>query len=144
MALMMPSASEPAPYRLPAGEVLSALGTDPRLGLSEDEARDRLARHGPNELAAEKPVPGWKKLLRQFRDPLVVLLLVATAISAGLWAMERESALPYEAIAILAVVLLNAVMGYVQQARAEQAMLALQKMSAARATVVRGGARRRV
>ena len=140
----MSSASEPAPYRLPAAEVLSALGTDPCAGLSEDEARSRLARYGPNELAAEKPVPGWTKFLRQFRDPLVVLLLAATAISAGLWAVERESALPYEAIAILAVVLLNAVMGYVQQARAEQAVLALRRMSAAHANVVRGGARRRV
>ena len=50
---------------------------------------------------------------------LVILLLVATAISAGLWLYERESALPYEAIAIFAVVLLNAVMGYMQESRAE-------------------------
>ncbi len=71
----------------------------------------------------------------------MLLLLVATAISAGLWVIERDAALPYEAIAILAVVLLNASMGYVQEARAEAAVAALRAMSAAHATVVRGGAR---
>ena len=63
---------------------------------------------------------------------LVILLLVATVISAGLWLYERESSLPYEAIAICAVVLLNAVMGYVQEARAESAVAALRQMAARR------------
>jgi P-type Ca2+ transporter type 2C len=61
----------------------------------------------------------------------VILLIIACSVSAGLWLYERESALPYEAIAILAIVLLNALMGYVQQTRAEQAALRL--MLAARA-----------
>ena len=82
-------------------------------------------------------MPAWRKFLGQFRDVLVVPLLIATAISAGLWLVERDSALPYEAIAIFAVVLLNAVMGYVQQSRAEQAVAALRQMSAAYATVNR-------
>jgi Ca2+-transporting ATPase len=123
---------------------LSALATDARLGLSEAEARARLQRHGRNELAAEKPVPAWRKFLAQFQDVLVILLLIATLISGGLWLYERESALPYEAIAILAVVLLNAIMGYVQQSRAEQAMAALRQMSAAHANVIRDGARRSI
>ena len=75
---------------------------------------------------------------------LVILLLVATAISAGLWAFERDAALPYEAIAIFAVVLLNATMGYIQESRAEAAVAALRAMSAADATVIRGGERRSV
>ena len=66
---------------------------------------------------------------------LVILLLVATAISAGLWAYERDAALPYEAMAIFAVVLLNATMGYIQESRAEAAVAALRAMSAADATV---------
>jgi P-type Ca2+ transporter type 2C len=70
---------------------------------------------------------------------LVILLLIATAISAALWVYERESALPYEAIAIFAVVLLNAVMGYIQESRAEQAVAALRQMSAAHANVIRNG-----
>jgi Ca2+-transporting ATPase len=75
---------------------------------------------------------------------LVILLLIATAVSAGLWVYERETSLPYEALAILAVVLLNASMGYLQESRAEAAVAALRAMSAADATVVRGGERRSV
>ena len=95
-------------------------------------------------LTAEKPVPAWRKFLAQFQDVLVVLLLVATAISAVLWFLERDAAWPYEAIAIFAVVLLNAVMGYVQQARAERAVAALKRMSAAQARVIRDGERESV
>ena len=125
-------------------DALAALGTDARLGLSEDEARARLESRGRNELTAEKPVPAWRKFLAQFQDALVILLLIATAISAGLWLYERDSALPYEAIAIFAVVLLNAIMGYVQESRAEQAVAALRQMSAAHANVIRDGERQSI
>jgi magnesium-transporting ATPase (P-type) len=94
-------------------------------------------------LTAEKPVPGWKKFLAQFIDVLVILLLIA-AVLAVLWVVERESPLPYEATAILAVVLLNAVMGYIQESCAESAVAALRKMSAAEAAVLRDGERRSV
>jgi len=133
-----------AAYRQPADDVVASLGSDSRLGLSEADAASRLERYGRNELAAEKPVPGWRRFLEQFEDVLVILLLVATAISATLWAVERDAALPYEALAIFAVVLLNAAMGYVQESRAEAAVAALRAMSAAHASVVRGGERRRV
>jgi len=119
--------------------VLAALGTDPRRGLNEEEAQSRLSRHGPNELASQKPVPAWRKLLAQFQDVLVILLLIATAVSAALWLFERDTALPYEAVAIGAVVLLNAVMGFLQEARAESAVAALKKMAAAQARVLREG-----
>jgi len=118
--------------------------TDSKRGLTEAEARARRDKYGPNELTAEKPVPWWHKLLAQFSDALVILLLAATALSTALWIYERESALPYEAIAILSVVLLNALLGYVQESRAEAAVAALRAMSAAEATVVRDGERRRV
>jgi len=131
------------PYRQTAKEILTALDTDARSGLSEGEARARLDKYGKNELMAEKPVPAWRKFLAQFQDVLVILLLVATLISAGLWLYERDSALPYEAIAIFAVVLLNAIMGYIQQSRAEEAMAALRQMTAAQANVF-GTARGRV
>jgi len=129
-------------YRQPIDDVIAALGTDGRDGLSESEAQARLQQHGRNELVAEKPLPAWRRFLAQFQDVLVILLLVATAISAGLWAYERDAALPYEAIAIFAVVLLNASMGYVQESRAEAAVAALRAMSAADATVIRDGERR--
>jgi len=137
-------AGETPLYRLSAGEALDALGADVRQGLSAEEARRRLERHGRNELAAQKPPPAWRKILAQFNDPLVLLLLVAAAISGALWLVERDAALPYEAIAILAVVLLNALMGYVQQARAEHALAALRKMTAAQAKVMRGGEQRAI
>jgi len=126
-------------YQAAAAAVLAALASDARLGLTQQEAQARLARDGPNELAAEKSIPAWRRFLEQFQDVLVILLLIATAISATLWFIERESALPYEAIAILAVLLLNAIMGYVQQSRAQQAVAALQRMSAPKANVVRDG-----
>jgi Ca2+-transporting ATPase len=131
-------------YRLQASELAAELGTDAQRGLSDAEARARLAEYGSNELAGEKPVPAWRRFLAQFQDVLVILLLIATAISAGLWAYEREAALPYEAIAILAVVLLNATMGYVQESRAEAAVAALRAMSAAEAIVLREGQRRAI
>ena len=126
-------------YQQPSELVVSALRSDARQGLSHDEARVRLGQHGRNELAADPPVPGWRKFLAQFQDVLVILLVVATAISAGLWVYERDSALPYEAIAISAVVLLNAVMGYIQESRAESAVAALRQMAAAQAHVIRDG-----
>jgi P-type Ca2+ transporter type 2C len=132
------------PYRLTADETLAALGSDAKVGLTNDEARARLERYGKNELAAEKPVPAWKKFLAQFKNPLVILLLAATAISTTLWLLEGDTALPYEAIAILAVVMLNALLGYIQEARAQHAVAALRRMSAARASVIRGGVRRSI
>ncbi len=131
-------------YQQPFDVVLTELGTDARRGLTEEEARARLERYGHNELLADKPVPAWRKFLAQFQDVLVILLLIATAISAALWIYERDSAAPYEAIAISAIVLLNAIMGYVQESRAESAVAALRQMAAAHARVIRGGEHRNV
>ena len=117
------------------------LGSDAQRGLSAGEARQRLQRYGPNELEAEKPIPAWRKFLDQFTDVLVILLLIATAISFALWLYERDFALPYESIVIFSIVLLNGILGYVQEARAEQAVAALRAMSAAEATVIRDGNR---
>ena len=130
-------------YHWHADDAIAALGSNAQRGLTDDEAGARLGRYGRNELTAEMPVPHWRRLLAQFQDVLVILLLVATAISAGLWAFERDAALPYEAIAIFAVVLLNAAMGYVQEAKAEAAVAALRAMSAAGAAVIRNGERKR-
>ena len=131
-------------YRRAVDDVASALGTDLRRGLSATDAAARLGQFGRNELPAEPTIPAWRRFLAQFRDVLVVLLLIATAISIGLWAIERDTTLPYESIAIFAVVLLNAGMGFVQETRAEAAVAALRAMSADEATVVRDGQRRRV
>jgi P-type Ca2+ transporter type 2C len=131
-------------YQKRLDEVLAWQGTDARRGLGAGEARARLELYGKNELTAEKPVPAWRKFLAQFHDSLVILLLIATAISAVLWLYERESALPYEAISIFAIVALNAFMGYLQEARAESAVAALRQMAAARAQVIRDGERQNI
>jgi Ca2+-transporting ATPase len=131
-------------YRQRVEDVIAALGSDAQHGLTSEEAAARLARAGRNELAAEPPIPAWQRFLAQFRDVLVILLLIATAVSAILWVYEREAALPYEAIAILAVVVLNATMGYLQESKAEAAVAALRAMSAADAIVVRDGERRAI
>jgi Ca2+-transporting ATPase len=140
----MPSRPEraAAPYQQSVDDVALALGTDLRRGLMDDDAGERLERCGRNELLAQQQPRAWRRFLSQFQGFLVILLLVATAISAGLWMAERDTALPYEALAIFAVVLLNAALGYVHESRAEAAVAALRAMSAAEATVIRGGARR--
>src|SRR5512141_2765832 len=136
--------STAAPHRVPVDAVLSALATDGRTGLRGGDARARLERYGQNQLQAKPRTPAWRRLLAQFKSVLVLLLLAATVISGTLWLVERESALPYEAIAILAVVLLNAALGYLQEARAEEAVAALRQMSAAQAHVVRDGRRQEI
>lgn len=136
--------SKIAPHQQTIDQALAALHTDSRSGLSEAQARERLSQYGRNELTPDKPTPEWRKFLAQFQDVLVILLLIAALVSVASWLYERNSALPFEAMAILAIVLINAVMGYVQQARAEKAAAALRQMSAAHANVVRDGERARI
>ncbi|RMW94631.1 cation-translocating P-type ATPase [Pseudoxanthomonas spadix] len=140
--MSQPVASEP--HRQSAEQVLASLQTDAHAGLSGQEAARRLQELGANTLTEQAQPSAWRKFLAQFTDVLVVLLLVAALISAGLWLVERDSALPFEALAIFAIVLLNAIMGYLQEARAERAVAALQKLSAAQATVIRDGVRQRI
>ncbi|HEX6066180.1 MAG TPA: cation-translocating P-type ATPase [Longimicrobiales bacterium] len=128
-------------YQRGTEEVIAALGSDARRGLTSSEARTRLDQHGRNELPAREPPARWRRFAAQFQNTLVILLLIATIISAVLWWFERDAALPYEALAIFAVVLLNATMGFVQESRAEAAVAALRAMSAAEAAVVREGVR---
>jgi Ca2+-transporting ATPase len=132
------------PHALAATDVLAQLGTDSRQGLSAAEAAARLARHGRNELPAAPPVPHWRRFLAQFESPLVLLLLAATGIALLVWWYEGARHAPYEALTILAIVLANAVLGFVQEERAGRAVAALKEMTAASALVLRDGARRAV
>src|SRR5262245_35346933 len=101
------------PHRHTVEEVVTSLRTDAQSGLSSVDVEQRLARDGRNELASTPPRPEWLKFLDQFTNVLVLLLIAAAAISAAIWLYERETALPYEAIAIFAIVILNALLGYV-------------------------------
>jgi Ca2+-transporting ATPase len=126
-------------YQRPVAEALATLGVDPARGLDPAEARARLERYGRNELPAAPPPPRWLRFLGQFRDPLTGLLLAATLISFVVWLIERADTLPFEALTILAIVLLNGILGFVQESRAEQAVAALRAMAAPQARVLRDG-----
>ncbi|BCX04041.1 MAG: haloacid dehalogenase [Candidatus Roseilinea sp.] len=136
--------SQPPAYQESPEAVVARLSADPVRGLTSAEAEVRLHRYGPNELESSPATPAWRRFLAQFQSPLVLLLLAATLISFVAWLIERESELPFEAIAILAIVLLNAVLGFAQEERAERAVAALKAMSAATATVIRDGQRQKV
>ncbi|MGH9230505.1 MAG: cation-transporting P-type ATPase [Acidimicrobiales bacterium] len=103
------------------------------------QAAGRLDRVGPNQLEAAEPVPVWRKLAEQFRDPLVYLLLVAVAVSLVAWLLEGAEDVPFEVVVISLILVANALLGYLQEARAEQAVAALQRMAAVTAGVVRDG-----
>ncbi len=124
--------------------VVRLLVTDPERGLSREEAARRLQEAGPNELTATEPVPTWRKLLEHFRDPLIYLLFVAIAISLVAWVIEGADGWPFDAVVIAVIVVLNAVLGYAQQAKAEHAVEALQRMTATTATVIRDGSQVRL
>jgi Ca2+-transporting ATPase len=135
-----------AAHRGPAEVVVAALGSDEKAGLDSAEAQRRLERHGRNRLRAAPETSWWRRLLEQFQNVLVLILLAATVISAAEWLLQdpRETALPYEAIVILAIVLLNALLGFIHEARAEKSVRALMALAAPEATVIRDGERQRI
>src|SRR6478735_9088575 len=135
-----------ASHALPAETVVFALGSDPARGLSRSEAQLRLEQCGPNQLAGAPEIPWWKRFLEQFENFLVIILLFAIVISVIEWLLQdpRESALPYEAIVITAIVVLNALLGFFQEARAERSVRALMALAAPESTVVREGERQRI
>lgn len=106
-------------------------------GLSEEEARERLQKYGPNELREEERAGPTALFIRQFASPLIYMLLVATAISLAVGEF-------IDAGVIMAVVLLNAVVGYIQESKAEAAIQALKELTAPRAKVRREGHRHEI
>jgi Ca2+-transporting ATPase len=129
----LPNASGlPGAFALPHAAVAAVLGTDSSAGLSPEEAERRQRETGPNELI-EKPRPSFLSLLLgQFKDFLVLILIAAAVVSIALgeW---------LDAAAIIVLVILNAVIGVVQESRAEEALAALRRMAAPEARVLRGG-----
>ena len=125
-------------------DVADDLETDLRRGLTAEEAARRLVVYGWNRLEQTATVPRWRKFVAQFLDPLVYLLLFAVAVAFVAWVLEDRAGVPFDVIVILTIVILNAVLGYVQEARAEQAVAALQRMAAVNASVLRDGRVERV
>jgi len=124
-------------YTLSTDAVLKNLGVDEN-GLNSAQAQERQAKYGPNKLKeGEKPTL-LQRFLAQLKDPMLIILMIAAAVSAltGMLSGESEWA---EVIIIIAVVLLNAILGVIQESKAEAAIEALQTMTAATCKVIRDG-----
>ncbi len=141
--MALPDPAVPAPeqpphvdwHALSPADAEARLGVASAAGLSEAEAGERLVRHGPNRLSERPGKPAWRRFADQLGQPLVLVLIAAGGITAGLgeWV---------DASVILGVVLVNAVIGYWQEAQAEGALAALAKSVAMPVTVRRDGRKR--
>jgi len=123
-------------HTLTVEEIFERLASGPS-GLTADEAAKRLQTHGPNELQARSHISPWSILLEQFKNVLIIILLLATALSAFLGH-------GVEAIAITAIVLFAVILGFIQEYRAERAIEALRELAAPAATVIRDGREERI
>ncbi|SCX67600.1 potassium and/or sodium efflux P-type ATPase [Pseudomonas sp. NFACC32-1] len=121
-------------HTLPAEQVLSRLQVNGRAGLGPDEVGARRERSGLNCLPAAPPRPAWRRFLQQFNNILIHVLLGSALITAVLQHV-------WDTVVILAVVIANAIIGFVQEGKAEKAMDAIRQMLAPRAAVIRGGKR---
>ena len=124
----------PAWHQLPMDEALSRLHTSTE-GLSVDEAARRLQQHGPNQIPAARGAGFWLRLLRQFHNALIYVLLIS-AVGTALLGYWLDTAV------ILGVVVINAIIGLVQEGKAEKALTAIRDLLAHQAVVLRGGLRR--
>lgn len=129
----------PNAHAHPPAEVIEALGTSAADGLTSAEAAARLASRGRNELAQTPPEPIWQRVLRLLNEPLTYLLFAAIIVSVIAWAAEGRHGWPIDAIVIAAVIVLNTVIGLVQELKAADAVAALKQMTSLHATVTRGG-----
>ena len=127
-----------------AATVAAKLGVNPGTGLSDVEVSRRLETDGPNELHGKEAMPTWRKILAQFQDPLIYLLLAAVTISLAAWILEGAQGVPVDAFVITVIVIFNAVLGFTQEIKAENAVAALGTMTAAASTVLREGELRSV
>src|SRR5688572_2467908 len=116
-------------YSISAEEALKQTGSNPN-GLNDDAVKQKLAEHGKNELKAKKKTSPLYIFLRQFFDVMILVLGVAAVLSAFIGELS-------DTIVILIILVLNAVIGFIQEYRAEKAMDALQKMAAASSHVLR-------
>ncbi len=109
-----------------------ALGSNTETGLDPDEAAMRLARFGPNELLERDRKPTWRLFVEQFTNTMIIVLMIAAAITAAIGDLK-------DTVVIMAIVVLNGFIGFIQEFRAERAMAALKQMTSPTARVLRGG-----
>ena len=126
-------------YSAPLSEVLTKTATDPKLGLSQNEVTERLQKYGENRLKEKKKQSNLSRFIGQFKDVMIIILLIAAAVSFGVVVFEKNWGELFEPILILVIVVLNAIMGVYQEGKAEKALDALKNMSAPHARVIRDG-----
>ena len=125
-------------YLSSTAAVLKAQGVAEATGLGASEASQRLAKHGPNKLKEEEKTPLWIRFFQQMADPMVIMLIVAAVISAVTGMIQGESEWA-DVVIIMTVVIINSALGVIQEAKSEEALAALQEMSAAQSKVIRDG-----
>ncbi len=125
-------------YLSSSEDVLREQGTDAEAGLSSAEAASRREKFGPNKLEEAEKTPLWIRFFQQMADPMVIMLIVAAIISAVTGAIQGEIDFA-DVIIIMTVVIINSALGVIQEAKSEEALAALQEMSAAQSKVIRDG-----
>ena len=123
---------QPSPYALGAAEVVAALGSDEASGLSAAEAADRLAQHGPNEIAREEPPSVWAVAAQQLRDPMNIMLIAVTVASFLIGQVSTG-------VIVTLLILLNVVLGSRQELKARESVDALANLQVPQAKVRRDG-----
>ena len=127
------------PHNTPQEDLLKELRTSLEAGLSSQEAQQRLGQYGENKLAEKKKKTNLQRFLEQFKDAMIIILLLAAAVSFVVACFGHDPMEFFEPLLILLIVVLNAVLGMVQEAKAEKALDALKNMSAPHARVLRDG-----
>ncbi len=126
-------------YAEPLDSVLSEVSTNASSGLTEAEAVQRLAKNGENRLKEKKKKSNFQRFVDQFKDVMIIILIIAAIVSFGVIVIEKNWGELFEPALILLIVILNAVMGVYQEGKAEKALDALKNMSAPHAKVLRNG-----
>ena len=119
-------------------EVAARLKTNLRIGLAENEVEKRKAEFGKNKLKEQKKEPLWLKFIKQFNDFMIIILIIAAIVSAFVSKWQGENDF-FDSIIIIAIVILNAIMGLVQEERAEKSIESLKKLTPETCKVIRDG-----
>lgn len=122
-----------------AKQAMEMLKTNPDTGLSTDEVLNKQQEYGKNELSRKKPKTMLQRFFEQFKDVMIIILLIAAAISFAIACVEKNPKEFFEPLLILLIVVINAIMGVIQESKAEKALEALKSMSAPRSRVMRDG-----
>lgn len=126
-------------HQLSPAEAVHELGSDPSSGLNTQQVQEKLTQFGENKLKEKKKKSAFQRFLAQFKDVMILILLAAAAVSFAIACVEGEPKEFFEPVLILLIVVLNAIMGVMQESKAEKALDALKNLSAPHARVIRNG-----